>query len=309
MAARIMDAVDEQYRTALLAYLDIPEELTLLSGYELGRLALSEGLGVLDMVAMHARALTSAAAGPLMEEQRIAFIESHTAFFLEALSPFEMAHRAFRDANATLRRLNDVLEGQARRIAYALHNEAGQLLASVHFALAEAARELPEERVEHVTKVRTLLVEIEERLRNLSHDLRPTVLDDLGLAAALEMVADSINKRWALPVTVHISMNGDLPASIENTIYRIVQEALTNAAKHSGATCAAIEVRQINRRIVCSIRDNGVGFDDTDAFRKNRPGLGLTEIRERVAALGGAVRLVLNEERGTDLTFELPLDA
>jgi signal transduction histidine kinase len=300
-------AADAHYRAALAAYLEAPHELARLAGYDLGRRALTDGLGVLEMAAMHSRALTDVIQGAA-DDERQKLIDEQTAFLVEALSPFEMAHRAFQDANTTLRRLNDVMEGQAKRIAYALHNEAGQLLASVHFALAEAGRDLPPEKTEHLSQVRSLLSEIEQRLRNLSHELRPTVLDDLGLPAAIEFFSQSVKQRWGLPVTVHVAIDDDLPASIENTIYRIVQEALTNAAKHAEATCAAIEVRQVNRRIVCSVRDNGVGLDDTDAFRKRRPGLGLIEIRERVEALGGVVRVRLHEEKGTDLTFEIPVD-
>lgn len=300
-------AADEDYRAALAAYLDAPDELARLAGYDLGRRALSEGFGVLEMAMMHSRALTDVMHRAADDEERQKLIDEQTAFLVEALSPFEMAHRAFRDANTMLRRLNEVLEGQAKRIAYALHNEAGQLLASVHFALAEAERDLPVEKTENLTQVRSLLLEIEKRLRNLSHELRPTVLDDLGLPAALELASESVKQRWGLPVTVHVSLDDDLPASIENTIYRIVQEALNNAGKHAEATCAAIEVRQVNRRIMCSVRDNGIGIDDTGALRKRR-GLGLTEIRERIEALGGIVRLRLNEEKGTDLTFEIPLD-
>jgi signal transduction histidine kinase len=301
--------VDERYRTALLDYLASPEEAALLSGYDLGRSALGDGLGVLEMVSIHSRALATAIDRPLSDEERAQLLDAQTAFFVEALSPFEMTHRASRDANTTLRRLNDMLEGQAKRIAYQLHNEAGQLLASVHFALADAGRNLPEENATHLEKVRGLLIEIEDRLRNLSHELRPPVLDDLGLSAALALLADSVTKRWGLPVTISISLNGDLSASIENTVYRIVQEALTNVAKHAAANSAEVHVRQVDRRIVCSILDDGIGCDNTDGFRKRRPGLGLTEIRERIAALGGVVRLRLNDGRGTDLTFEIPLDA
>jgi signal transduction histidine kinase len=307
-ARAIMEQVDEQYRAALFEYLAAGKELALHEGYELGRAALSDGLGLLDMATMHARSLAAVMNAPLSDVERAELLDAQTTFMVEALSPFEMAHRAFRDANTLLRRLNDVMEGQAKRIAYTLHNEAGQLLASVHFALAEAARDLPPEKAAHLANVRGLLVEIEERLRNVSHELRPPVLNDLGLGAALELFAVSISTRWALPVTMSISLDGDLPASIENTVYRIVQEALTNVVKHAEANSAEVTVRQTSRLLVCTVHDDGIGFDDTAAFRKQR-GIGLTEMKERVAALGGVVRLRLNQERGTDLTFEIPLEA
>ena len=304
----VLGQIDERYQAALLGYLAAPDEGALLGGYDLGRNALSRGLGVLEIATVHSRSVGTALNRALGDDERARLLDAQTAFFVEALSPFEMAHRAFRDANAVLRRLNDMLEGQAKRIAYALHSEAGQLLASVHFALAEAERGLPTENAIRLGKVREMLAEIEERLRNLSHELRPPVLEDLGLSSALELLAESVSNRWGLPVGVSVSLKGDLPASIENTVYRITQEALTNAAKHASASRAEVELRQIDHMIICSIRDDGSGFDDSAAFRKRRPGLGLTEIRERVAALGGVVRLGLNDDRGTDLTIEIPLD-
>ena len=304
----VLGQIDERYHAALLDYLAAPEEVALLGSYDLGRSALGDGLGILEMATIHSRAVAASLNRRVDDEERARLMDAQTAFLVEALSPFEMAHRAFRDANAVLRRLNDMLEGQAKRIAYTLHNEAGQLLASVHFALAEAERGLPTENAIHLGKVREMLTEIEERLRNVSHELRPPVLEDLGLSSALELLAESVSNRWGLPVGVSVSLKGDLPASIENTVYRITQEALTNAAKHASASRAEVDLRQIDGKIICSIRDDGGGFDDSAAFRKRRPGLGLTEIRERVAALGGVVRLGRNDDRGTDLTIEIPLD-
>jgi signal transduction histidine kinase len=291
-----------------MEYLAAPEEVALLVGYDLGRSALSEGLGVLEMATIHSSAVTAALNRPLDNETRSRLLDAQNAFFIEVLSPFEMGHRAFGDANTVLKRMNDMLEGQAKRIAYALHSEAGQLLASLHIELAEAARELPPEKTTHLTKVRETLLEIENRLRNLSHELRPPVLDDVGLSAALALLAEGVSSRWGLPVIVSVGLKGDLPAAIENTVYRIAQEALTNAAKHAEANRAEVRVRQVDRKVVCSIRDDGIGFDDTAGFRKQRPGIGLTEIRERVGALGGVVRLGLNGDRGTNLTIEIPLD-
>src|SRR5439155_2383616 len=114
----------------------------------------------------------------------------------------------FWEANAVLRRLNDVLEGQAKRIASMLHDDTGQLLASVHFALAHVAGEVPPESAQEIQAARALLVEIEQRLRSLAHELRPPILDDLGLVPALKFLADSAWKRWGLPVTVHASIDG-----------------------------------------------------------------------------------------------------
>ena len=307
-AIAAVPTIEERYHSALLKYLATPDEVALLDGYDLGRTALSEGRGVLDVASIHAAALAVALNGPANAAERKRVLQAQMEFFMEALSPFEMGHRAFRDANETLRRMNDMLESQAKQIAFALHSEAGQLLASLHFELAEASRDVPVEKTEHLLKIRETLLQIEERLRNLSHELRPPVLDDLGLAAALSLMAQGVTSRWALPVIISVDVSGDMPGVIENTVYRIVQEALTNSAKHADATRADVRVRQVERKIMCYVADNGTGFDEPGGFRKQRPGLGLTEMKERVQALGGMLSLKRNGERGTELRFEIPLD-
>jgi signal transduction histidine kinase len=237
-------------------------------------------------------------------------LEALERFFIEALSPFEMTHRGFWEANLVLHRLNDVLEGQVKRIASQLHDEAAQLLASVHFALADVASHLPTDRANQIQAVRGLLDQIEQRLRNLAHELRPPILEDLGLVPALEFLADTVSKRWGLPVTVWASIERNLPPTVESTIYRITQEALTNVAKHAKATYAHVSLQQNAHQVACSIRDDGMGFSATAlAPGKGSRGLGLVEIQERVAALGGVLRLGSNSPRGTDLTVEIPLES
>jgi signal transduction histidine kinase len=295
-----------RYSAALNKYLSHPDEVTLLSAYELGREALARGLGILDVATIHSRALGSALEGPLPHD-RSHLIDHVTNFLNEALSPFEMGHRAFWDANMVLRRLNDLLEAQARRIAYTLHDEASQLLAAVYLALAEGVRELPENQAYKFVDVKSLLDQIEERLRNLSHELRPPMLEHLGLGPSLEILADGVSKRWGLPVTIKSSVETEIPIPVGITIYRIAQEALTNVAKHADASCAEIDLRETDQKVVCSVRDDGIGIDVT-AARNSHSGLGLVEIKERVAAVGGIMHLGANKNRGTELTIEIPLE-
>lgn len=299
----------DDYAVALQHFLSEPEEPALARAHELGRNALTEGLGVLDMATVHSRALAATLKPPLADGERAQVLEALEKFFIETLSPFEMAHRGFWEANVVLHRLNDVLEGQAKRIASQLHDEAAQLLASVHFALADVASNLPTDRANEIQAARGLLDQIEQRLRNLAHELRPPILDDLGLVPALEFLADSVSKRWGLPVTVQASIDRDLPPTVEATVYRITQEALTNVAKHAKATHAEVCVQQAAHQVACSIRDDGMGFDATAlAPGKGSRGIGLVEIQERVAALGGVLRLGSNTPRGSDLTVEIPLE-
>jgi signal transduction histidine kinase len=298
------------YAVALQQYLAEPEEPALARAHELGRKALTEGLGVLDMATVHSCALAATLQHAQAEPERRQLLEALEKFFLETLSPFEMAHRGFWEANVVLRRLNEVLEGQAKRIAAQLHDDSSQLLATVHFTLAEVAHQLPADRAHGIQQARDLLVQIEHRLRNLAHELRPPILDDLGLVPALEFLADTVNRRWALPVAVQATLGRGLPATVEATLYRIAQEALTNAAKHARASRAEVCVQQGEHCVTCSIRDDGIGVD-AGILRPGAGvrGIGLFEIQERVAALGGILHVRANSPQGTDLTVEIPLES
>jgi signal transduction histidine kinase len=154
-----------------------------------------------------------------------------------------------------------------------------------------------------------MLDDIEQRLRSLAHELRPPILDDLGLVPALEWLGDSMWKRWGLPVTVQATIGHALPATVETTLYRIAQEALTNVARHAKATHAEVSLQRAQKMIACSILDDGIGFDTAALARAaGARGIGLLEIEERVAALGGVFHLARNQARGTNLTVEIPLE-
>ena len=124
-----------------------------------------------------------------------------------------------------------------------------------------------------------------------------------------QQAADAVSKRWGLSVAVDPSVNRGLPAPVETAVYRIAQEALNNVARHARATHADLVLVLADHKIVCSIRDDGVGFDEgAVARRKGSRGLGLAGIKERVAALGGVLRLGPHQGRGTELTVEIPLE-
>lgn len=123
-----------------------------------------------------------------------------------------------------------------------------------------------------------LLDRIEEHLRRLSHELRPTILDDLGLFPAIEFLAQGVSRRMGLPITMEGSTEGRLPPLIETALYRIVQEALTNVTKHAQATRVTVRLQREVRKICCSIRDDGIGFDVPAVLaRRGERGLGLIQ--------------------------------
>ena len=302
--------LEDHYRGALRDYLTRPDEALLERAYGLGRQALADGRGVLDMATTHSQALAAVMASAECIDDRGRLSDAPERFFVEALSPFEIAHRSFREANTVLHRLNDVLEDQAKRIAYALHGEASQLVASVHLALADVATRLPPERVKEIQSVRGLLDQIEDRLRRISHELRPTILDDLGLVPAIEFLAEGISQRWGISVTVRGTVARGLPQTVETALYRAVQEGLTNVARHAQATQAEVTMSQSPERITCAVRDDGRGVDVAEAAaNQGRRGLGLVEIRERMAALGGTLHLAPKAGGGTEFIVEIPLEA
>jgi signal transduction histidine kinase len=217
-----------------------------------------------------------------------------------------MTHRGYREAVIGLRHLNETLEQEAKRIAHALHDEAGQLLVSVHLALAELERDCPLTAQPGFRRVQGQLEQIEYQLRHLSHELRPTVLDDLGWLPAIEFLADGVSKRAQLPIQVRSSFSGRLPEAIETALYRVVQEALTNASRHARATWVRIEVECDADRLRCVISDDGVGFDVASCDRGS--GLGLKGMRERLSAVEGTLQIASTPGEGTQILVQLPMD-
>jgi signal transduction histidine kinase len=214
-----------------------------------------------------------------------------------------------RQAEQTLRALNQRLEEEARRIAHALHDEAGQLLVSVYLALDTLAAQLQPDARERLMEIRARLEQVEAQLRQLSHELRPIILDDLGLKPAIEFLAAGISKRTGLSVIVTGSIGERLTSPVETAMYRIVQEGLTNVTKHAQATQAIVRLGRRLRAVVCSIVDNGRGFDArAGSARTQSQGLGVIGMRERVATLGGTLSITSRPGRGTTLKIVVPLE-
>ena len=223
--------------------------------------------------------------------------------------PFEMTYRAFRESSVALRLLNERFEEEAKRIAHALHAEASQLLVSAYLALEAVSRELPSEVRHHLSTFRSLLDQISEQIRGLSHELRPTILDDLGLLPALRFLAEGVSARSRIPVTVEGQLEARPAPAVETAIYRAVQEALNNTTKHARATGAVVHVLKDHGRIVCSVRDDGAGFERTAVFDGNGTGgIGLMGIRERLHSLGGTLQINSSPGRGTNLIITVPAE-
>jgi PAS domain S-box-containing protein len=232
--------------------------------------------------------------------------ESGTAIGIQGIAR-DMSDRL--RAESALRYLNERLEEKAKRIAHALHDEAGQLLASVYLKIADLEREPPKRVGLRLRELRALLDQVDREIRRLSHELRPTILDDLGLIPALEFLGDGVAKRYGIRVIVSGTTGGRLPAEIETAVYRVAAEALTNATRHARPSTITIELTRTTRGLTGRVIDDGSGFD-THAVMSGTlsRGLGIIGMRERLAALGGTLALSSSPGRGTVVTLDVPVE-
>jgi signal transduction histidine kinase len=298
-----------EYAATLREYAMGGGEAVLGRAYELGRRAIAERKSLLELVSVHHRVLKELFQNSTDRKSPGHLVQISCDFLSECVSPYEMAQRGFQDAVKALRQLNETLEEEIKRIAYAVHDEAGQLLVAVHLALANLALELPPGRKEQVTQIEGLLNEVEKHLRRYSHELRPTILDDLGWIPAIRFLAEGISKRANLPIHIEARFSGRLPGTIETALYRVVQEALTNAVKHANAKNIWIRAWLKDQTLHCSIRDDGAGFDAQVAqSTRGRKGLGLIAMRERLSAIGGTLWIESSQRSGTELLIKLPME-
>jgi signal transduction histidine kinase len=305
-----VESLARSFEDALRRHLATGDEGSMHEAFELGRDALGRGLGVLDTVAALARALTAIAGGECGQSPVRLPAEAVEAFVLEALSPFEMAHRGIREANLALRHVDEAREEELRRIAHDLHDSAGQTFAPVHLALSGLAGRADPDAAEELARVRALLVRCEEQLRRMAREFRPTILDDLGLRAAIIDLATTIRARTGLAIALRGEIPLRLPPRVEIAVYRAVQEAFNNAVRHARASRIEVEVVLAEGMLRCRVEDDGAGFDPATVARQRASGgLGLRGILERVTALGGRLEVRSAPGRGTRLELEIPLEA
>src|SRR5712671_6835519 len=221
-----------EYALILQKYLGGQDEACLNRAYELGRQALASELGILQLAGLHEEALANILKNIGLPDTTERAMRLGQDFLREALSPFEMSQRQSQDASVALRRLNETLEAEVKRIAHSLHDEAAQLLVSADLAIDEVAWGLSPSVRDRLEKIRAPLRQCAIELRRLSHELRPPILDELGLVPALECLAQGVSHRIGVPIAVAGSVGRRFPPAVEVAVYRSVQEALANIAKH-----------------------------------------------------------------------------
>lgn len=212
--------------------------------------------------------------------------------------------RARADLQELSAKLVRAQENERRALARELHDEVGQSLSAILMEAdsAECADDLREVR-EHLGAVRTLAEKTMNEVRDLALLLRPSMLDDFGLVPALNWHAREMTKRTGLNVVLSADdAADDLPDEHKTCIYRLVQEAISNCARHANARTVQVDVKREDQRVRFSVRDDGAGFDPR--FVR---GLGLLGMEERVRRLGGRIEIDSQLGRGTLIKAELPL--
>ena len=226
-----------------------------------------------------------------------------------------MRRRAEEEIRNLSQQLIEGIEEERRRLAADLHDEFGQALTGLHLSVESLKNSLPpdlNDLQDHCRKVIRMIEQLAENLRNISSELRPDMLDHLGLVPTVTWYVDDFKQR-ASGLEVELQAVGfrerKLKPQVEIIIYRILQEALNNVVKHSHSTKVLIRLTYSHPHIIMIINDNGRGFDlgeDLDANQSRKSGIGLISMKERVAAAGGTIDIRSVKGQGTTIRVDLP---
>ena len=234
---------------------------------------------------------------PRFTDQDLRLAES---FAGRAAVAVDLSRRVAKDA---VRRVIEAQELERKRLARELHDETGQALTSILLGLKPLEEALDGEARARVGTLRELVVSTLQDVRRLAVELRPTALDDFGLAAALERLVGGL-REGGLDVDFDARLGDErLAPEVETALYRIVQEALTNVVKHAGATRVGVVLTRRDAAVVAIVEDDGRGFDSGEARAE---GLGLVGMRERVALVGGTLKVESGEHSGTTVVAQVP---
>jgi signal transduction histidine kinase len=363
----------QQYLAGLKKYLTHGNERALHQAYELGRKTIADGLGVIDMAKIHEDVLLSLLPATASAQESLKVARTAGEFLTESLSPFEITHRGFRDANRSLRHLNETLEDRNRQLAAAnqnlkqeiserrrierelreseehfralfnqaklmqenlrylssqiirvqeeerkrisreLHDEVGQALTAVNVNLAVLKKAITGNRKalrRKIADAQSLLEHTMEAVHDFSRELRPAMLDDLGLIPALRSFVKGFAERTGVRIRFGATPEVERLGTEQKTVlYRVAQESLTNIAKHAQATRGRMLIRKFKKGIRMSIQDNGRSFQvDQQLGLSKKKRLGLLGIQERVRLANGELTIESAPRQGTTLRVWIPFD-
>lgn len=213
------------------------------------------------------------------------------------------------------RKLTEVQEAERKELARELHDELGQALTALNINLVAIKSLLPVNCYqlveEYLTEAAQLTEQTLKQVREMSLNLRPAMLDDLGLVPTLRWYIKQFSRRVDLEAELQVTEpQRRLPPAAETTLFRIVQEALTNVARHARASGVTVLLEPEDNKIRVEIQDDGCGFDVVAVLnhQTDSQGAGLFGIRERVALLGGELHIYAQPGQGARLSIEIPLE-
>lgn len=212
--------------------------------------------------------------------------------------------------------LQTIREEERTMISREIHDQLGQELTALKMDIAFLSRKInkikltgkPEwdELSDGLKSMTAITDQTINSIRRIARELRPDVLDKLGLKDAIEWQAEEFTKRTGIDCIVSISPSKlELSRELESTVFRIIQESLTNVARHSKATRSKIAVITDDNRVLLSIEDNGIGISESEI--QNAKSLGLVGIRERIYSVKGSFEITGKKNKGTKLNFIIPL--
>ena len=219
--------------------------------------------------------------------------------------------RAEAAREALRRKLIRAQEEERRRIARELHDQMGQELTALNLGLTSLHEAAPKKFKDELRSLQELVTQTARNLRRVALELRSSTLDDLGLVKAVRNLAETWSAHCGIEVDVESRQYPatGVSAEIETTLYRIIQEALNNVAKHSGAKYASIILHHASGYVEALIEDDGSGFDTTKPrpAANERGGLGLSGIQERLSLLGGSFNIESAPQQGTTIVVRIPV--
>jgi PAS domain S-box-containing protein len=243
----------------------------------------------------------------------VSIFASQVAVALENARLFEQVQAGRERLRLLTQQVVSAQEEERKRISQELHDELGQALTAIGLDLAAIKKELPPELApkirEKLAEASALADQLDEQVSEMALDLRPYMLDDLGLVSTLRWYVNRYARRLTIEVEMEaIDFEERVTPEVETALYRVVQEALTNVARHSQANRVSIRLERKESTVAASIEDDGQGFDVEKITGPQAPerGAGLVGIRERVDSLGGTLSIQSRPGQGTELTIEIP---
>lgn len=227
----------------------------------------------------------------------------------EKLKAEENLKRSYEEIRQLASNIEKIREQEKIKIAREIHDELGQQLTGLKMDISWLSKKLkPDEKIlqDKVREVMQLLDETVKSVRRIASELRPGMLDDLGLVAAMEWQSEEFEKRSGIKVEfAHSLANDNLPPNLSTGLFRIYQESLTNVARHAQAHNVTSSLYQIDGEVVLQISDDGKGFDAREMATKRT--LGLLGMKERTMMMGGKYEIISNPGNGTTVVVSVPV--